>query len=78
MTKPPCYKDGRDCERRYIGCKALCEEWHKWLVIHEDEAEMIRRKKRDDHDVDGFLMGQGRRTRICSQVRRDEQKRRRR
>ena len=40
MKKPPCKTpDGIDCPRRYIGCRAECEEYHKWLAIHDAEKE---------------------------------------
>lgn len=62
MTKPPCKTpDGNDCPRRYIGCRAECEAWHEWLVIHEAEKEQMRRNKHSDLDVDGFLALQNKR-----------------
>lgn len=43
MTKPPCKTpDGIDCPRRYIGCRAECEEYHKWLVAHDEERAQIK------------------------------------
>jgi hypothetical protein len=41
MTKPPCYKNGKDCPLRYVGCKAECEEWHKYLAAHNEERAQI-------------------------------------
>ena len=58
MTKPPCYRDGADCPRRYVGCKAGCEEWHRWLAIHEREKNQIRENKARDTDANDFLIGQ--------------------
>ena len=43
MTKPPCGNGTEDCPRRYVGCKADCEEWHEWLAIHEHELEQINK-----------------------------------
>jgi hypothetical protein len=50
MTQNPCYKNGTDCPRRYVGCKAECEEWHEWLAIHERELEQIRSKRNEHHE----------------------------
>jgi len=50
MTRPPCKTDGIDCPRRYIGCRAECDEWHKWLAIHERELEQIRASKNEHHE----------------------------
>ena len=55
MTKPPCMlPDGTDCPKRYIGCKASCSEWHRWLIIHAEEREKIRRNKKKYNDCNGF------------------------
>ena len=57
MTKPPCKTpDGIDCPRRYIGCRAECEEYHKWLAIHDTEKEKQRRNKLNP--ADDFLIEQ--------------------
>ena len=56
MTKPPCKTpDGIDCPRRYIGCRAECEEYHKWLEIHAEEKQ---RQKQDRNPADNFLIEQ--------------------
>ena len=56
MKKPPCKVDGIDCPRRYIGCRAECEEYHKWLAKHDEEKEKTRRNK--FNPADDFLIGQ--------------------
>ena len=57
MTKPPCKTpDGINCPRRYIGCRAECEEYHKWLAIHDTEKEKQRRNKLNP--ADDFLIEQ--------------------
>jgi hypothetical protein len=50
MTRPPCKPDGIDCPRRYVGCKAECEEWHEWLAAHERELAQIRAQKNEYHE----------------------------
>lgn len=60
-TKPPCYNNGSDCPRRYIGCRAGCEDWHKWLAIHESEKEQERRYRDRGREADLFLSKQGER-----------------
>ena len=56
MKKPPCKVDGIECPRRYIGCRAECEEYHKWLAIHDAEKEKRRQNK--VNPADDFLIGQ--------------------
>ena len=56
MTKPPCKTNGIDCARRYVGCRAECEEYHRWLTIHEAEKE--RRKQDVGNPADDFLIAQ--------------------
>ena len=56
MTRPPCKPDGIDCPRRYIGCRAECEEYHKWLAVHDEEKEKQRRNK--FNLADDFLIEQ--------------------
>ena len=56
MTLPPCKHNGIECPRRYIGCRAECEEYHKWLAIHDTEKEKQRRNKLNP--ADDFLIEQ--------------------
>ena len=56
MNLPPCKPDGIDCPRRYIGCRAECEEYHKWLAVHDEEKEKQRRNK--FNPADDFLIEQ--------------------
>lgn len=56
MTMPPCMVDGIDCTRRYVGCKAECEAWHKYLAVHAEEKEKQRRNK--FNPADDFLIEQ--------------------
>ena len=62
-TPNPCFKEGKDCEMRRVGCKAGCEEWHKWLAIHEAEKEQEFKAKGKTIDTDTFLAEQGKRKR---------------
>lgn len=63
MTLPPCKKDGIDCPRRYIGCRAECKEWHDWLAIHESEKEAQRKDKHNP--ADDFLIKQQERVKLA-------------
>ena len=56
MTLPPCKPDGIECPRRYIGCHSECEEYHKWLAIHDAEKEKQLQNK--FNPADDFLIGQ--------------------
>ena len=54
-TKPPCMlSNGTDCPKRYIGCRAECDEWHKWLIIHAKEKERFMCNKQKDWDCVSF------------------------
>lgn len=76
MTRPPCYdyKTNTDCPRRYIGCRAECEEWHKWLAIHEEEKEKFQKDLTKSDDAIKFLVEQDRRVSVDT-VRRSARKR---
>lgn len=51
MTKPPCKVDGIECPRRYIGCRAECEEYHKWVATHAREKARERMDKQNEADT---------------------------
>ena len=53
MTNSPCFdtKTRTDCPRRYVGCKASCEQWHEWLAIHEQEKQEIDRKRHEGKEA---------------------------
>ena len=63
MTRPPCYDEATktDCPRRYVGCKAGCEAWHKWLAVHAEEQEEIRRGEEEYNDIEGCMVEQTKR-----------------
>ena len=67
MTRSPCYKNGHDCEKRHVGCRADCKEWQEWTAIHEQEREQRRKKAHAYHDVEAFLWAQGIRIRAKEQ-----------
>lgn len=77
MTKPPCYNDGKDCPRRYVGCRAECTAWHEWLVIHAEEKEKRYAIYRRDRDLDTFEYQQGLRVKRLNRSRAEQEKRRR-
>ena len=55
MATVPCYNNGNDCPRRYVGCRAKCDEWNTWLAEHEAERERQRQRRTDEIVVDSFL-----------------------
>jgi len=61
MTIPPCKPNGIECPRRYIGCRAECEEYHKWMAKHEEECDRERQMKHAENDADSFSIDQGKR-----------------
>lgn len=52
----PCWNDGKDCEMRYVGCKANCEKWHEWLAEHEARREELHRKRRAEISAEQTLI----------------------
>lgn len=48
MTRPPCKRDGVECPKRYVGCRAECEQYHKWLARHEVERQNEYNDKHDE------------------------------
>ena len=68
MTKPPCWKDGKDCDRRYIACQSSCEEFQAWLAIHEAEKARERDGKRAEHEVMSVLSTHSQRTRSAKRA----------
>ena len=48
MTRPPCKRDGVECQKRYIGCRTECEQYHEWLTKHEVERQNEREYKSDE------------------------------
>lgn len=80
MTPPPCYnpETHADCPRRYVGCRASCEAWHEWLVIHAEEKEQRYTIYRRDKDINTFEAQQGDRIHKLNRVRNAQEKARRR
>lgn len=80
MTRSPCYNPETkgDCPRRYVGCRASCEEWHEWLVIHAEEKEQRYTIYRRDKDINTFEAQQGDRIHKLNRVRNAEEKARKR
>lgn len=62
-VKPPCKThDGIECDRRYIGCHADCEQFQKYLLAHHAEKELIRQNRYRAQIADEFLATQAART----------------
>ena len=78
MTRPPCYNDGKDCSRRYVGCRAECEAWHEWLIVHAEEKEQRYTIYRRDKDINTFEAQQGDRIHKLNRVRNAQEKARKR
>ena len=76
-TKPPCFdeKTRMDCPRRKVGCRNNCAEWDKWIILHAEEKNEMRKKKLDEIAVNDFLLLQGERTRRCNQARSERDRR---
>ena len=60
-TPNPCFKDGVDCEKRQVGCKAGCEQWKEWMAIHEAEKKQDFKAKGKTIDADTFMVDRKRR-----------------
>lgn len=68
-AKVPCYINGHDCPKRYVGCRAWCEPWHEYLAAHKKEMEEKRKAIAQRDDVNAFMAGQTKRARIARQIR---------
>ena len=75
MTMNPCYNDGKDCPKRYVGCKTDCEKWHEWLAIHEAKKEAIRRNKYAGNEADEFARDRTNRLKVFYSARYQQEKR---
>ena len=76
--KPPCKVDGIDCPDRYVGCKAECEGWQKWLAAHNAELEIQRTAKKRMDDINVFEFQRNLRERRDTKRRRAQERRDRR
>ena len=43
--KPPCYKDGKHCDKRTMGCHSSCKEYIEWERNRQQKLEDIRKQK---------------------------------
>ena len=76
--KPPCKVDGIDCPKRYVGCKAECDDWQKWLAAHNAEMEIQRTAKKRMDDINVFEFQRSLRERRDTKRRRAQERRDRR
>ena len=77
-TKPPCFnaETRTDCPRRYVGCKADCQEWHSYIIAREEERARIQKAKGEYINLVCFEMDRYQRDRL-DRARKAECKRRR-
>lgn len=61
MTKPPCKVEGVDCQKRHVGCRAECDDWNKWLAIHKEETDKIKRGKAKYTEIKACMIDQTKR-----------------
>ena len=47
MTQNPCFKNGKDCEKRCVGCKKSCLNYVAWELTHQKEKENLRVKRNE-------------------------------
>lgn len=80
MIKPPCFnpETHADCSRRYVGCRASCEAWHEWLIVHAEEKQQRYTIYRRDKDINTFEAQQGDRIHRLNRVRNAQEKARKR
>ena len=41
----PCHLDGNNCDRREVGCHAVCEDYKKWKAELDAKNEHKRKEK---------------------------------
>ena len=64
LTPPPCWNNGEDCQKRYVGCRAECDAWHEYLAIHAEEKEAFLKKKMAERDAESFMVKSRERAKI--------------
>ena len=76
-TKPPCYKDGKDCERRCAEplCRNTCPEWAAYCAEVEAEREKYNSEKHKASDVGSFLMDIDKRNQRISRTKYQQRRR---
>ena len=67
-TKPPCWKDGKDCDRRYIACQSSCEEFQAWLAIHAEEKAREKQIRQAEHEVMAIITTHEQRSRSAKRA----------
>lgn len=40
----------RNCDKRYVGCHAKCEDYKKWTKWHKEQIELVARGNRKQRD----------------------------
>jgi hypothetical protein len=45
----PCYKDGKDCAKRVVGCHAKCKEYTDWRADRTEKSKAIYKKNYGAH-----------------------------
>ena len=50
--KAPCFKDGKDCTKRKVGCRKDCEDWQIYEKQQAEYREQLRSTRKVENDAD--------------------------
>lgn len=54
--KAPCFKDGKDCTKRKLGCRKDCEEWQQYEKQQAEYREQIRSTRKTEFDANRVMV----------------------
>ena len=54
--KAPCFKNGKDCTKRKVGCRKDCEEWQQYEKRKAEYKEQLRSIYNTVHDADRVII----------------------
>lgn len=55
FKKPPCYKEGKKCDKRVPGCHSKCDEYKDWRQERESKIAEIRKVRYEQRQLDDAL-----------------------
>lgn len=53
--KVPCWNDGKDCDKRQVGCRRNCKEWQEYEKQQEEYRKQQYIARKTEHSADRFL-----------------------
>ena len=50
--KVPCWNDGKDCDKREVGCRKNCEAWQEYEKLQAKYREQIYGTRKTGYEID--------------------------